>query len=289
MKHLKRYNETLTNKYSIYDWFEDIKSLQRNNYKTNSSDLKKWCDHFIGSGIYEQINSHIDKIFKSLDSVDDEDIFWRMIDIFDEYSYMNRIVKKSVSYGHYDNINKPIELKYTGTLVNIDTKKDRIRVMVSMLLDILSPTLFIGGFPSANLRTTQDEEYVNDEKYQCKNFNIENFKLKVGDLIPTPENYKKKEIEIFQHDFNKFKNYSVNNIINMYQPSIYIWIHGDGKLNLGKIESQIDEVMTSVLNDINYEGVIYETPRGENKRYIDTWYPDITVSDYTLKIILKLK
>jgi hypothetical protein len=88
MRYLKKYNESkwgyvgdtqdIQHHYSIYDWFEDLKSMQWSRKSINKSELKKWTEHFIGSGWYDKISDLVDNIFDSIRKVDIDYINDRM-------------------------------------------------------------------------------------------------------------------------------------------------------------------------------------------------------------------
>jgi hypothetical protein len=73
----------------------------------------------------------------------------------------------------------------------------------------------------------------------------------------------------------------------MYKPCVTINIGGHrdshltGKMNLKKLESDIDEILPSILPTLDYEEVIFDSSRGD--RQFDD---NIDVYDYTIKILL---
>jgi hypothetical protein len=292
MKHLEKYNsflESSESQYSIYDWFEDLKRFQwARNQKSmvNESSLKKWSDHFIGEGYWEKVKDLVDKMFVAMSKVDTDYINDRMYDVYDEIpGSKENWTMCCVAYGDYENHNKPNNRKYNGLLSVRNPKEgDKLNIIISILKDIVNPTLSIGSYPSILLRRDDDQYYVTDKKWNCSNFNIDNYGIKVGDKFKGDE---RRDVTIHNSDINKKKDYSVDKILDMYKPCVTINIggHGDshltGKMNLKKLESDIDEVLPAILPTLDYEEVIFDSSRGD--RHFDD---DSDVYDYTIKILL---
>lgn len=270
-------NESLTltpsSHFDIYEWFEELKSLQWNQ-KINESELKSHSDHFIGQGWYDKIKEHVDKIFNALEKVDAQTIHERMYDVYDQIPFgKQKYTMCCVIYGDYDKINESNRRKFSG-LISIPNPKDKLRkidIIIHILKSIVHPTLSI-GWPDMEIRTTEEERLVTNKRYQCQNFNINDY-------------------EIFKNChttfINKIKTYNVNSFLKLYAPAIVIEISNEpymsGKMNLRKLEADIDEVLPSILPELDYEEVLFDSSRFD--RLFDD---DRDIYEYTLKILLKV-
>ena len=254
------------NKYSIYDWIEDLKRWEWNSpVKThvNRNSIKIWSDHFIGDGWYDKINELVEKMFNSLSKVDIDEIHMRMYDVYDELpSSKDKCVSKCITFGDIERWNESNRRKYTGLifLSSNNNDKDKLRIIIHIIKEIVFPTIYNKG--SKSLRITKESCYVTKPKWQCQNF----------------EELLNKKAEI----------YSIEKIIDMYKPCINVNIGGfndtyrTGKINLKKLESDIDETLESILPTINYEEVIFGYSRFDRK------FDDNTdIYDYSFKILLK--
>lgn len=293
MKHLEKYNSFLERsespQYGIYDWFEDLKRFQwAQNQKSmvSESSLKKWSDQFIGEGYWEKIKDLVDRMFVAMSKVDTDYINDRMYDVYDEIPEgKEKWTMCCVAYGDYENHDKPNNRKYNGLLSVPNPKEgDKLNIIISILKDILNPTLRIGSYPSVFLRRDDDQYYVTDKKWNCANFDIDNYVIKEGDKFKGDE---RRDVTIHSSDIRSKKDYSVDKILDMYKPCITINIGGysdshlTGKMNLKKLESDIDEVLPAILPTLDYEEVIFDSSRG-NRQFDD----NIDIYDYTIKILL---
>ena len=290
MKYLKTYNESIKDHYSIYDWFEDLKSLIWGKSNPNESDLKECSDKFIGKGYYDKISNLVDKIFNAFKDVDAKDIHYRMYDVFDTLStYVEKHTYLAVFYGNVEDYDRSSKIKYSGSLgINEDKmESSRIKIIIQILIQILLPTLFI-GYPSIPLRVTGEEFYVMDEKYQCANFNIDNYSIKEeystnnpDDFVEADERVRSKRTTIIRKsDIDSKRNYDIDKILEMYVPGIYIQIGSMSvKFNIGKLRTEIDDVLLTILPTLNYEEVIYDW---------ESLSDDVDITGYTLKIVLKM-
>lgn len=289
MRYLSKYNESnwvaKQHEYSIYDWFEDLKRDEWSN-KVGSKATKMWCDHFIGDGYWDKINNLVDKMFTSLSKVDIDNINDRMFDVYDEIPLTKtNYTMTCVAYGDWNRYDDPSTYKYSGMISIPDTSKKEY-VISHIIKAIVYPTLWIGTYPSANLRRRTGEIYVLDPRWNCSNFNIDNFSLKLGDVVLNSE--KNKKVVITDYQINEKRKYSAEKVLSMYKPCIGIFIGGHdgigtGAMNLKKLESDIDEVLPSILPDLDYDEVIFDMNRGSRQYGEDT-----DIYDYTLKILLKL-
>ena len=292
MKHLEKYNSFLeksSTKYGIYDWFEDLKRYkwaQNQKSMVSESSLKKWSDQFIGEGYWEKIKDLVDKMFIAMSKVDTDYINDRMYDVYDEIpESKDKWTMCCVAYGDYENHDKPNNRKYNGLLsVPKPKESDKLNIIISILQDILNPTLRIGSYPSVFLRRDDDQYYVTDKKWNCANFDIDNYGFRSGDSFETSEG---KNSVIHNSDIDKKKKYSVDKILDMYKPCVTINIGGysdshlTGKMNLKKLELDIDEILPSILPTLDYEEVIFDSSRGD--RHFDD---DTDINNYTIKILL---
>lgn len=281
--------ETVQNKYSIYDWFEDLKSMQWNNNSINDSDLKKWSEHFIGTGVYQKISNLVDNIFESIRNVDYNYINDRMFEVWDELPInKDKYVMACVAYGDYENLDKEIMYRYNGLLSVMNPSDDskKLNIIIHIIKDILYPTLFIGS-PSIVIRRTEEEIYVTDKKWNCENFDIDSYKFNEGEEFDNGGTGRRSTTTIYKSELDKKKNYGVDKVLSMYKPCLVIEIggHNDsyrtGKIKLSHLEPILDDVLQTILPDLDYEEVIWDKSRGKRQFTDDEFY------DYTLKILLK--
>lgn len=303
MKKIKTYNiflesndnsfeDTIT--YSIYEWMEDLKRAQwgKINKRDISTDLKKWTEHFIGDGYFDRINNLVDSIYDALRKVDVDTINDRMYDVYDNIpSSKEKWTMCSILYGDYEDYDKPNSSgRYNGILSvpNPNNENSKTDMILHILKAIVYPTLLI-GYPGVPIRTTDDEKFVTDKKYQCVNFNINNYSLLEGDVIPNGETGRRSTTTIGTFDISKKRKYSVDKVVDMYRPGIFINIGGyhdstkTGKMNLKSLEADIDEVLPSILPVLDYEEVIFDMYRPD-RRFDD----NTDIHEYTLKILLTI-
>lgn len=280
--------------YGIYDWIEDLKSWEwsrQQHYNVNETSLKKWSDHFIGEGWYDKIKNHVDKVFKAFEKVDEDEIHMRMYDVYDQIpSSKEKWTMCSVAYGDLDNYDRPLRNRYNGLItVRNKTDRDKLRIIVHILKEIVFPTLYIGSYPNVMLRQSDESYYVTDKKWQCQNFNIDDYQemgIKAGVEFDT-DDYKGRKTSIYQHDIDKKKRYSIDKIIEMYVPAVIIEIGNrynsiaTGGINLKKMELMLDDALESILPTLDYKEVVFDHAR------FDRGFSDETdIYDYTIKILL---
>ena len=290
MKYLKKYNESkgsdIQNRYSIYDWFEDLKSMEWNRKSINKSELKKWSDHFIGKGVYERISNLVNDISKSIRSVDIGYISDRMLEVWDELpSEKDKYVMFAVAYGNYENFDKSM-YRYNGLLSILSPSDDvrKLEITIHIIKEILMPSLFIGS-PSIRVRRNDDQIYVTDDKWNCLNFNINNYGFNENDKFDNGESGRRSTTTIFKYELDKKEYFTIDKVIDMYKPCIVIEIGGyesqsTGKIKISHIEELLDDVLETILPELDYEEVLWDKSRGVRKFTDDECY------DYTLKIIL---
>ena len=276
---IKKYKLFLESKedYSIYDWANDLISLRTKS--SDYSDLEKWTEHFIGSGYWNKIKSYVDSMFTTFSDINMKHIKDALLEVFDEIpEEKEKLIYCAVIYGDYEGYSlDDNSRKYNGTMPVIElTESKKIFIIVSILLEIVNPTLKIGRSYST-IRKTNDQIFVTDEKWQCKNFDIRLYQNNIDDYD-----------KVWSGDINKINKYSVDNIINMYRASVIINIggwgsnHNTGKMDLLKLENDLDQVIDLVTADLDYEDIIWDMSRGT--RRFDTSNP---ISEYTVKILLK--
>ena len=287
-------NESSNLNYGIHDWIEDLKSWEWSrpqHQSVNKDSMKKCSDHFIGEGWYDKISNYVDRIFEAFTKVDEEEIHMRMYDVYDQIpSGKDKWTMCCVAYGDVDNYDKPLRNKYNGLItVRNKDERDKLRIIVHIIKDIVLPTFSIGSYPSHFLRQSDESYYVTEPKWQCQNFNIDDFQemgIKAGASFDT-DDFKGRQVTISQFDIDKKKKYDINKIIEMYVPSVVIEIGGrseslsTGKFNLKYVESLIDEALESILPTLDYKEVVFDHARFD-RRFDD----DQDFHDYTVKILL---
>lgn len=301
MRNIKKYNRFLESEeklwagiqheYDIYDWFEDLKSFQWKSasalqkQSVTESSVKFWCNHFVGDSWYEKISSHVDKILNALKKVDTEYINDRMYDVYDEFaSDKNKWTMCSVLYGDVERYNNTNRSKFNGLLSvpKPNEKGENLRITINIIKDIIQPTLSIGGFrDTKELRSTDDERYVTDKKYQCQNFNITNYKVfSDKDTYDSP---------ISNYNISQKQKYNINLYLDMYQPGVIINIggysnYGDGAgFILKDLEDKLDETLPSILHDLDYKEVIFD-----HHRHTRQFSDKDRFNEYTLRILLNI-
>lgn len=293
--HLLLTSETGEKLYGIHDWVEDMKSWEwsrTTHLPVTESTLKKWSDHFIGEGYFEKISNLVDKIFKAFSKVDIHEIEDRMIEVYDEIpSTKEKWIMFCVAYGDVERWNKPNKYKYNGLVtVPRGDAKDRLRIIIHILKDIIFPTLYIGTYPSMLLRQSDESYYVTEPKWKCANFNIDDYQvmgIKAGAEFDSDDSRGRK-ILIHDSDIKKKKEYSVDKFLDMYTPAIVIEIGNrdtsyQGDMNLSKLESLFDEALESILPNLDYNEVLWD--RSRNERH---FRDDIQVGEYSVKILLNM-
>jgi hypothetical protein len=302
MKYLSKYKTFESDKiwtgkqheYGINDWFEDLKSWEWNRQQfqsVNEKTLKLWSDHFIGEGWYDKVKNHVDRIFKAFEKVDEEEIHMRMYDVYDQIpSSKDKWTMCCVAYGDVENYDRPIRNRYNG-LITVSRKDERykLRIIVHILKEIIYPTLNIGGYPSYFLRQSDASYYVTEPKWQCQNFNIDDYKelgIYAGATFDT-DDYKGRKVTIYDTDINKKKKYSIEKVVEMYVPAVIIEIGNrdnslsTGSIKLKNIESMIDDALESILPTLDYKEVVFD-----HARFDRVFSDDTDVYDYTVKILL---
>jgi hypothetical protein len=287
MKKLKTYNlflesfqkdTAIMHEYSIFDWFEDLKSDNWN--PSNIQRHKIWTEHFVGDGWWDKITSHVDRLFDILSDVNINHINDAMLDVFDTLpEQKERNIYTAVLYGDYEKINDSNNFKFNGTMPVMDLKNKNRKdyIIISILISIVHPTLYYSRFKeNASFRDGNESIYVTDKKWQCQNFNFEQFH-KTG--------------HIRDYEFVKLKLYSPENVLSMYRPGIVINIGGwgsdsryTGEMYLDDLEESLDAAIEIVESEVDYEEVIWPYTRGE--RHYDTSKP---IYEYDLKILLKIQ
>jgi hypothetical protein len=298
MRYLKTYNESkwgavgdtqdIQHHYSIYDFFEDLKSMEWGHKAKNVSELKKWSEHFIGVGYFDKISKKVDSIFKSIDKIDLDYVGDRMLEVWDELPYgKERNIYLAVAYGNYEKYDDSNYSKFNGLMYTRNDNKDKkLNVIIHMIKDIIYPTLFI-GYPSISIRKTDEQIHVTDEKWNCKNFNIDNYDIEVNKEYENGNSGRRNTTTIYPSDFNKLKLYHVDKVIEMHKPCLVMDIGGyseshlTGKISLSKLEPLLDDVLETILPELDYEDIIWDKARGSRQFSDDEFY------DYTLKILLK--
>jgi len=259
--------------YSIYDWFEDLKGFQwrRTQIPLSEASLRHWSEHFIGSGIFDKIESHVDKIIQSVSKVDIDYIGDRMLDIFDNYPDIDNHIHRCVLYGDLEKRNEPVRRRYSGIMPISEKSNNKLDIIVHIIKEIVYPTLSIMSFGKRiDIRMSDESQFVTDVKYQCINFNIEDYLRGRHNILATMY-------------VDQKRLYNIDNIIELYQPGVYINMKDDSKIWLDKLEREIDDILPSILPDFDYKEVIFDHSRWDRQ------FAGVgNVSDYTLRILLNI-
>jgi hypothetical protein len=286
MRKIKTYNlflesfqkdTAIMHEYSIFDWFEDLKSDNWN--PSNIQRHKIWTEHFVGDGWWDKITSHVDRLFDILSDININHINDAMLDVFDTLpEQKERNIYTAVLYGDYEKINDSNNFKFNGTMPVMDLKNKNRKdyIIISILISIVHPTLYYSRFKEhASFRDDDESIYVTDKKWQCQNFNFEQFH-KTG--------------HIRDYEFAKLQKYSPENVLSMYRPGVVINIGGwgsdsryTGEMYLDDLEEALDAAIEVVESEVDYEEVMWPYTRGE--RHYDTSKP---IYEYDLKILLKM-
>jgi len=296
-------NESLTNsEYSIYDFVNDLNIWNKNPLSFN--ELKTWTNHFVGDGFYEKLDDYITRVWNSMKKVDYDNINDRFLELWDDVNVDTNWILPCIAYGDYYRAGNPNKGSsrdmYNGSMpirdLNDDDRKKSI--MIEIVRSIIQPTLTI-GYSSNNVyvRNTDDEIYVTDKKYQCENFDFSNFSYFRGfdgdkllwkkDAKDNKYDSGKEEdsiIKIPSYDWEKYKLYSPENVLNMYVPCIYVSIGENGKqlgMILSELESRLDDIVDAILPEIDYKEVIWDMSRGTRR-----FSSHRDAHEYNLKILL---
>ena len=146
-------------------------------------------------------------------------------------------------------------------------------IIISILIAIVYPTLYYSRFKEqASFRDGNEALYVTDKKWQCQNFDFEQFH-KTG--------------HIRDYEFEKVQKYSPENVLSMYKPGVVINIGGwgsdsyhTGEMYLEELEMALDAAIEVVESEVDYEEVIFDHSRGERQ------FNNLEIYDYTIKILL---
>jgi len=289
MSKIKTYNLFLeSNKeVDIYEFANMLKGWQP---YPPLSEVKRHSERFIGPGIYDRVEKLVNQIFEVLNYVDIEHIKEALYDVFDEFPHKDKRVHLCVLYCDTDKLKEPIERRYNGSMgVGQDKEKSKKYIICHILLDILNPTFRI-GYPSIEIRQTDEQIDVTDPKWNCVNFNIDNYEIskKEGQHVPATFDFKKRETYISPLDLDKLRKYNIEDFFQCYAPGIYIELYDDKgynfKMSIKEIENLFDKYLPHILHDVEYERILWEIPR-EGRKFDETTYD---LYDYTLKVLLKM-
>jgi hypothetical protein len=229
----KKFNESKIHKYTIFDY-----TLLK------PSEYKYYSDKFIGKSIYERIINMIEEFNEIFDNIDFQYIESKFFDLELKYEYFGAYIKPVVFYSNYKNNGD-----YSGIFFDIESNS----LISKIISDIVRPTLF-KSHTQDQLRTTNDEIYVTNKKYNCVNYE------KVLEYRP---------------------DYNVDNFFNgVYKPGISIQI-GEYFSNIHKkfsskeAHNDLKKFINSIKSEFNIENIVYD------RQY------DVDIYDYTAKIFLK--
>lgn len=281
MNNIKKYNKFVESQlsdhikekgYNIYQFWSDVNYYAYHNTDP-VIDIKKYSDKYIGNGVFDKVNKLVDNIFNALNDIDIDNIKDKMADIFDEFLDKKNNVSPVILIGDISKYESDNQEKFNGTRFGV---KDKMKIICLILSDMLYPTLWIGSseifVDHAKVRNSHNEIFVEDEIYQCVNFNIHEY-----EIFPKLTNLYKLE---------SIKKYNVDNFYGLYKPGIYIGL-GDSyskqDINVKDIEEKLDDILPFVLHGIEYEDILWEYSRKSRK-----FDPNINVQDYSIKILLKI-
>lgn len=225
--------KSFKNKYSIYDFFEYLKSTSWNN-KYDIEFIEKWTNHFVGDEYYKKIETHVSNIYNIFKNVDIYYVKDRLLDIFDDY---NDSIRKCSFVTLYSDF---YETEYNGLIeyANINF------IIVHIIKSIIYPTLSEIRRRSENIRKTVDQIYVLDDKYKCK--------FASNSLV-----------------FSRSDKYDVDDIIFKYKPAILISVESD-EFQISAIEKDLENILPSILHSFDYEDIIWDMSKGSRKFSDDT-------------------
>jgi hypothetical protein len=263
------------NSFSIYDFLEWTR--QSWSSYVNKSELIKYTEHFIGNGQWSIIERYFDRVFRSLESVDIDYVNDRLIDIYDEYPFHD------MKYAIYSVVYGDVDENISGVMSVTEISETRkLNIIVNFLNRILNNTLWIYDFKNTiATRLTSDELYVTSDKWSLKNFKHQDL-----DIVKNIDKMDQRIPEYKMVKFLKLKNnFSIEKCLEMYLPAIYISISTyefmNAKISHNKIRKEFEDILPSILHDIDYSEIIWDLKLPENKE-------DIEIYDYNLKILLNV-
>jgi hypothetical protein len=265
-------------KFSIYDYQEYLKKISWNE-NINELEFKEHIEHFIGIGQWDVINTHFQKIFDSLDNVDIEYINDRLGDIFDDYIEFDlSYTIRCILYGDYDFLDRDNQHRYNGMMsVKEVNNNKKLIIICEFLKSLLSDVLWLRTFNDRiTSRITDDEKYVTSDYWSIKNLSKQILEIEKRDV----------ESEYSKTKFLKFKEgFSIDKYLDMYKPGIYITIGSKefmgNKMSHNKIKKEFENILPSILHDLDYEEVIWGSK-------LPTDMEDIEIYEYDFKILLKM-
>lgn len=270
MSKIKKYKLFLESNSSkdinIYEFSNMLKGW---NTYPSYDDLKRYSNRFIGEGIYTRVNKLVDDMFSAFSKIDLDWIKICLDDFFDDYVEFERSIDLAI-------VSKdPRTLKANDDYNSISCLdenyiKSKKRIICKILLDMVHPTLSTYGYNSKQIRTTEEQIMVSDPKWNCVNFDIENYM----------------ELDDSMKFYTKMYKYNIEDFFNCYNPAIYIEVRShdyQSLINLKKLEDSLDRSLYRLLKAIDYEKVLYDIPK-EGRRIDDK---ETNVMDYNVKILLK--
>lgn len=296
MKHIKKYNlfkESISNDYSIYDFFNLI-NYNYGDYdgKVSQSKVKFGSDKFVGEGIYDKVKLMVDDIVEKFEGINLNEIESRFTDFSDHYDKECHIFF-SILGSNFKKYFEDVDERYNSSRGFNANKIDKESLIIDIISDIIRPTLMIYD---QKIRQTNDQIYVTDPKWNCVNFNIDDYESQ-NDLEPANNDEEEAPFraDARRHSFlmvnqrqgkKDLKKYSVDKFFDkMYVPALNIKIgdYSDGMtMNLLEVEKRLDAVVDDILFDIPHSDIIWDSARF--KRRFD---PNINIYQYNIKVILK--
>lgn len=271
MNYLKRYESFIDTDYSIYEFFNELNYHYGDNVP--QSKVKSGSDRFIGEGIYEKVKLMVDDIVDKFEGIDLNTLESRFTEFSDDYEKECSIFF-SILGSNFKNHDKDVDERYNSSTGYNSSRVNKDSLIIDIIKDIIHPTLKLYEIGTeVKIRKTKEQIYVTDPKWNCVNFNIDDYIL---------EN----DLKIVNYTKRDLKKYSVDKYFdNMYVPALYIKI-GDymdrSPIKLHEIEEKLDLVIDNTLYDIPYSDIIWDSARFKRK-----FDPNINIYEYNLKVILE--
>jgi len=191
----------------------------------------------------------------------------------------------AVVYGDISRYDEKNYEKLSGMMSVVEISEQRkLNIIVNFLNKILSDTLWIRNFKDNKMtRTSNDEIYVTSDKWSLKN-------LKEQELEIINKSVRNEPFSTFnEYSINKFlklkNNFSIEKCLEQYLPAIYISISSykfsAAKLSHNKIRKEFEDILPSILNDIDYSEILWDWELQKDK-------DDIEIYGYGLKILLNI-
>jgi hypothetical protein len=274
MKHIKKYNlfkESRTEDYSIYEFFNMLAYHYEDNVP--QSKVKILSDKFIGEGIYDKVKLMVDDIFEKFEGINLNELEMRFTE-FSDYYEKECSIFFIILVSNLRDYDKEIDERYNSSRGFNKNRMNKESFINDIIRDIIQPTLKVYEIGTEQrIRQSEEEIYVNDPKWNCVNFNIDDY-------------ISKNDLKMFAPLRRDLRSYSVDKYLNdMYVPALNIKIgnYSDGMtMKLNEIEERLDSTIGNTIFDIPHSDIIWDSARF--KRRFD---PNIDIYEYNVKVILE--